>query len=169
MAHKPLQWLQEFNQARGFEDIRAILLDCKAKYSTSFSQSTFMPTAPVIPSAQSLLAVSSVSNQLFQTSNINTVGNRESNLSVANLNLNNVNGLLSGGINNLNNTATTSLSAFHEAPSLSTKDSKDLRLTHEIKFECMKILRSFANTPVIIYNTSTPTHKPTLTSFFLLF
>lgn len=32
--------------------------------------------------------------------------------------------------------------------SLSNKDTKDLRLTQEIKHECMKILRSFANTPV---------------------
>ena len=32
--------------------------------------------------------------------------------------------------------------------SLSYKDSKEYKLTHEIKHECMKILKSFANTKV---------------------
>ena len=43
---------------------------------------------------------------------------------------------------------TTSLNATSSFQDTS-KDAKELRLTQEIKHECMKILRSFANTQVL--------------------
>jgi hypothetical protein len=101
MQHKPLHWLQEFDQAYGVHHIQAILLDTKIKQTT---------------------------NLLTTNHGLSSIGNPI---------LNHHPGSLMTSMND------HSLVHFKE-PVM----NKDFKLTHDIKFECMKILRSFANTPV---------------------
>jgi hypothetical protein len=85
MAHKPIQWLEEFNGSGGINIIQAILQDMK-KWSTNYNYNP----------------------KNFHNPNIE-------------------NGTLLGGSNH----------------------QKEIKIAQDIRLECMKIFRSFANTEVI--------------------
>jgi hypothetical protein len=93
IASKPVSWLEEFNQASGFQALQEIITDYKTKYSLLYNNNS------------GIQYYNSNSNQNMTTQQATTYNNNE------------------------------------------FKD-KDSQLGKEIRFECMKTLKSFVNTKV---------------------
>lgn len=93
IASKPVSWLEEFNQASGFQALQEIITDYKTKYSLLYNNNS------------GIQYYNSNQNQNMTTQQATTYNNNE------------------------------------------FKD-KDSQLGKEIRFECMKTLKSFVNTKV---------------------
>lgn len=91
IASKPVSWLEEFNEASGFQALQEIITDYKTKYSLIYNNTT-----------GSQYYNSTLSSQSSAT--------------------------MAGGYNN---------NEFRD---------KDSQLSREIRFECIKTLKSFVNT-----------------------
>ena len=118
IAHKPVTWLQEFDQANGLADLQDIVLDCKTKYSTLFNNNS---TYQYYNSMNTTMMPMSGTATLGHGSGFGTISSAYSQF-----------GAPGGGIG-----SGSSSSEFKD---------KDTQLTKEIRFECMKILKSFVNT-----------------------
>jgi diaphanous 2 len=134
MAHKPINWLQEFNQSNGFSYLQDVILDCKTKYSTLYNNNT--------------------GSQYYNRENMNNT---------LNATLGGGGGGTGGGSgigNNMSNQSSNSINYLSTYNNNEFKD-KDTQLTKEIRFECMKILKSFVNTKyginVVLENKTTIT------------
>lgn len=120
IAHKPISWLKEFNEAGGFLTIQDLILECKMKYSTLYNNNS---------GSQYYNSTSTMSNSFNQTSQTNS---------------------LTLGHNSNYNLFTYNNNEFKD---------KDTDLTREIRYECIKTLKSFVNTTfginVVLENKTT--------------
>ena len=107
IAAKPVSWLEDFQQAGGFNALNEIIIDYKTKYSTLYNN----PGGSLY----------------FNPSNMS--GN-----------------LSSQAIGGSSGTAAGVSLAVGGGYSINEFKDKDTQLSKEIRFECMKILKSFVNT-----------------------
>ncbi len=102
-------WLEEFNQANGFQSLNEIIIDYKTKYSTLYNN----------PSGSQYFNSMSVMAQIQSNNSLNS------------------NSSVSGGCGGAGPTGGYASNEYKD---------KDTQLSKEIRFECMKILKSFVNT-----------------------
>lgn len=112
IASKPVSWLEEFNEASGFQALQEIITDYKTKYSllynnTTGSQYYNSSMAQAATAAAAMGSQSTIGSSSFSSSTTGTYYNNNE---------------------------------FRD---------KDTQLSKEIRFECMKTLKSFVNTKVI--------------------